>query len=123
MAQALHGCQRRDRAGRAFLSRSAAGGNGADIGRLLCASDPRMSDARNLARLEAVETRRMLRDTVSSYASSVDNRAIETLSDLSAQNAVFRARHGGFTASARPAIAPEFRSPVHGVGPCCHFLA
>src|SRR3546814_19347247 len=94
-----------------------AGGNGADIGRLLCASDPRMSDARTLARLEAVETRLMLRDLVSRYAYSVDNRAIDTLADLFAEDAVFRARNGGFIASGRTAITAAFRSQLNGLGP------
>src|SRR3546814_11350990 len=116
MAQALHGCQRRDRAGRAFLSRSAAGGNGADIGRLLCASDPRMSDARTLARLEGVETRLMLRDLVSRYAYSVDNRAIDTLADLFAEDAVFRARNGGYSARGRTASRTEERRVGEGGG-------
>src|SRR3546814_1183912 len=122
MAQALHGCQRRDRAGRAFLSRSAAGGNGADIGRLLCASDPRMSDARTLARLEAVETRLMLRDLVSRYAYSVDKRAIDTLADLFAEDAVFRARNGGFSARGRTAIAAELRLQLDGQCPSFHLF-
>src|SRR3546814_7310279 len=76
-----------------------------------------MSDARTLARLEAVETRLMLRDLVSRYAYSVDNRAIDTLADLFAEDAVFRARNGGFSASGRTAIAAEFRSQLNGLGP------
>src|SRR3546814_15557729 len=81
-----------------------------------------MSDARTLARLEAVETRLMLRDLVSRYAYSVDNRAIDTLADLFAEDAVFRARNGGFSASGRTAIAAEFRSQLNGLGPSFHFV-
>src|SRR3546814_17335473 len=81
-----------------------------------------MSAARALARLEAVETRLMLRDLVSRYAYSVDNRAIDTLADLFAEDAVFRARNGGFSASGRTAIAAEFRSQLNGLGPSFHFV-
>src|SRR3546814_20831144 len=64
----------------------------------------------------------MLRDLVSRYAYSVDNRAIDTLADLFAEDAVFRARNGGFSASGRTAIAAEFRSQLNGLGPSFHFV-
>src|SRR3546814_18949560 len=64
----------------------------------------------------------MLRDLVSRYAYSVDNRAIDTLADLFAEDAVFRARNGGFSASGRKAIAAEFRSQLNGLGPSFHFV-
>src|SRR3546814_13624596 len=64
----------------------------------------------------------MLRDLVSRYAYSVDNRAIDTLADLFAEDAVFRARNGGFSASGRTAIAADFRSQLNGLGPSFHFV-
>jgi uncharacterized protein (TIGR02246 family) len=74
------------------------------------------------SRLEAIETRLALRELLSLYAYAVDNRDIDGLADLFADDAVFGTRNGSFVAHGRAAIAAEFRAQLGQMGPSFHYV-
>nr|WP_047165543.1 nuclear transport factor 2 family protein [Sphingomonas sp. Y57] len=81
-----------------------------------------MSESARDQRLEAVESRLALRELLSRYAYAVDNRDIDALAELFAEDASFGTRNGSFAVHGRAAIAAEFRAQLGNMGPSFHYI-